>query len=84
MRMSSTHKLFSLEEVFANVLSVSSDRLNASADITKLTAWDSMVHIVLITRLEDDFGVQFSGDEIADLRSVNDARRLLRSHGVDA
>ncbi len=41
-----------------------------------------MTHMVLITRLEEEFQVQLTGDEIADMQTVGDARRFLAGHGV--
>jgi acyl carrier protein len=38
--------------------------------------------MVLIIRLEQSFGVRLSGDQIADIASVGDARSALRSLGA--
>jgi acyl carrier protein len=38
--------------------------------------------MMLIVRLEQDYAIEFSGDEIADLRSVGDIRATLQAHGV--
>jgi acyl carrier protein len=71
-----------LETVVASVLGVPEPSLHEGAEFKSILAWDSMTHIVLITRLEQDFGVEFTGDEIADMKTVGDARRFLRGHGA--
>ena len=32
--------------------------------------WDSMNHMILITQIESEFDIQFTGDQIADLKTV--------------
>lgn len=71
-----------LETVVASVLGVPEPSLQENTEFKGIPAWDSMTHIVLITRMERDFGVEFTGDEIADMKTVGDARRFLRRHGA--
>jgi len=57
----------------------------AAADnllLCKIKTWDSMTHMLLITRVEQIFGVEFTGDEIADFRSVGDVRQALLTRGI--
>lgn len=72
-----------LEKLISEALSASEDSLQDSTELRDIPAWDSMTHIVLITRLEEEFGVQLTGDEIADMKTVGDARRFLRGHGAE-
>lgn len=71
-----------LETLVAETLSTPEASLQDSTELRSIPAWDSMTHIVLITRLEESFGVQLTGDEIADMKTVGDARRFLRGHGA--
>ncbi|HEV8534276.1 MAG TPA: acyl carrier protein [Candidatus Limnocylindria bacterium] len=52
---------------------------DASADSTP--GWDSLAHLRLLMAVEEEYGVSFSPDEIADLDSVrrigNAVERLL-------
>ncbi len=72
----------SLERAFSEVLQLPAAAVVDELQLLDIPSWDSMAHMLLITRLEDDFKVQFSGDEIADMHSVGDARRMLRAHGA--
>ena len=67
----------SLERIFAEVFSIPEKMVNDSLDLREITAWDSMSHMMLITRLEEAFAVEFTGDEIADFRRVKDIREAL-------
>lgn len=72
-----------LEKLISEALSVAEESLKDSTELRSIPAWDSMTHIVLITRLEEGFSVQLTGDEIADMKTVGDARRFLRGHGAE-
>ena len=65
-----------LQLIFRDVLDptlVLSDDLDAS----KVPAWDSLNHITLIVEIEQQFGVELTTDELADLRNVGDMVTLL-------
>jgi acyl carrier protein len=71
-----------LEEIIASALSLSINELDDSKEFNSLAGWDSMTHMILITDMESAFGVELSGDEIADMRTIGDARRILKNHGA--
>ncbi|UBD82232.1 MULTISPECIES: acyl carrier protein [Parabacteroides] len=39
--------------------------------------WDSLRHLNLIVELEAEFGVEFEPEEISEMKSFEDIRRLL-------
>jgi acyl carrier protein len=67
----------SLERIFAEVFSIREEMVNDTLELRDIPSWDSMSHMMLITRLEAAFAVEFTGDEIADFRSVKDIREAL-------
>ena len=67
----------SLERIFAEVFSVPEKMVNDSLDLRDISSWDSMSHMMLIARVEEAFSVEFTGDEIADFRTVRDIRAAL-------
>jgi len=72
-----------LESVFSTVFSVPSDSINDQVQLRDISTWDSMTHMVLIYNLEAEFNIQLTGDEIAEIQTVGDARRFLVRHGVN-
>ena len=72
----------SLESIFAEVFSIPQDGVNDSLALRNIPSWDSMSHMILIARVEEAFRVEFSGDEIADFRTLGDVRRALDQRGV--
>ena len=67
----------SLERIFAEVFSIPVETVNDALNLRDISSWDSMSHMMLITKLEEAFAVEFTGDEIADFRSVRDIREAL-------
>lgn len=67
----------SLERIFAEVFSIPEKVVNDSLALRDISSWDSMSHMVLIARVEGAFSVEFTGDEIADFRTVRDVREAL-------
>jgi acyl carrier protein len=66
-----------LERVVAEVFAVDESGVNDELELRAIPSWDSMSHMMLIVRLEEAFSVEFTGDEIADFRSVKDVRGAL-------
>lgn len=71
-----------LNTLIAMTLNASEAALVDETELKNIPSWDSMAHMVLISAMEKEYSVQFSGDEIADMKTVGGARRLLRGHGV--
>ena len=71
-----------IETIFSAVFSIPEATIQDSTELKSIPSWDSMAHMVLITRLEEEFQVQLTGDEIADMQTVGDARRSLAGHGA--
>ena len=67
-----------IESIFAEVFSLPEKTVNDALALREIPAWDSMSHMHLIVRLEEAFSIEFTGDEIADFRSVGDIREALR------
>ena len=49
-----------------------------NSNIKNFSNWDSMNHMILITRIESEFDIQFTGDEIAELKTVGCILNLVK------
>jgi acyl carrier protein len=74
--------MLSLEAVFAEVFAISESSVSDDLLLKDIANWDSMSHMHLIVRLEENFTIQLTGDQIADMKTVGDARQALKSLGV--
>ena len=46
------------------------DRVGPDAGIDSLPEWDSMAHLMLVLSLEQEYGRQFTPEEIENLKSI--------------
>ena len=72
----------SLEKIFAEVFGIPESSVVDSLALGDIPTWDSLAHMMLIVRLEETYNIQFTGDEIADIKFVGDARSALLAHGA--
>jgi len=73
----------SLEKIFSEVFVLPEASIVDKLALRDIPTWDSLAHMMLIVRLEETYQVQLTGDEIADIRSVGDARSALLAHGAE-
>lgn len=52
--------------------------------LNTLEEWESMAHMLFITRMEENFGIEFTGDEIFAMQSIGDIKKVLAGKGVNA
>ncbi len=72
----------SIEKIFAEVFAIPESAVVDGLVLSDIPSWDSLAHMMLITRLEDAYQIQLTSDEIADMKSVGAARSALRAHGA--
>lgn len=72
----------SLEKIFAEVFDIAEGTVIDTLALADIPTWDSMAHMMFIVRLEEDYQIQFTGDEIADIKTVGDTRAALLLHGA--
>ncbi len=67
------------QAVMAKVLQTSEREISVDASRKNMSAWDSLAHMNLMLALEDEFGVEFSDQEIADCDSLQLLLDILQS-----
>ena len=71
-----------LFDLFAEVFSISSSELNDYSSPETIENWDSFNGLVLVDKLESEYNIKFTMDEIEDVSNVSDIKRHLKNHGV--
>jgi acyl carrier protein len=71
-----------LQDVFRDVFNDPNLALTATTTAADIEEWDSLQHVTLLFRIEDEFNVEFVGDEAASLANVGELEALLRQKGV--
>jgi acyl carrier protein len=73
-----------LQQVFRDVLGNESITLRDETTARDIPEWDSLGHVNLMFAIEERFGMQFVGSQLADFANVGELERYLaeRTDGV--
>ncbi len=66
-----------LKELFAETLRISISKVEDSLTMKDVIEWDSLTHMELIAEIEAKYGIQFTGDEIAEMQSYANIKKLV-------
>lgn len=69
-------------EIFREVVS---EDLSIHDDLSagSVEGWDSLSHVTLIYAIEDEFGIEFTQDEMVDMANIGDLKRLIESKTME-
>lgn len=71
-----------LTNLFATVLSVDAEALNDESSPVNTAAWDSVTNMMLVATIEEEFGIELTSDEIVQMSTVGNARKILQKRAV--
>ena len=66
-----------LREVVARSFGISVDSVTDELSRDKLEAWTSLNHLLLVTEIEEEMGIQFTTDEVLKIKSYKDLREIV-------
>jgi len=72
----------SLLVLIAGTLGVPPAEITEASDMTNTKKWDSLRHVILMTELETNFGIELTDQEMTEATSVAKIREVLRRHEV--
>jgi acyl carrier protein len=70
-----------LERVFRDIFNDDALVLCDSMTVREIPGWDSLAHINLMFAIESAFGMQFVGNELAELKNIGELKALLKQRG---
>jgi acyl carrier protein len=71
-----------LLDVFATALSVDSQLLSEQSSPENTASWDSVSNMMLVAGIEDEFGIELTTNEITEMTSLGEARKILRNRSI--
>jgi len=71
-----------LKTVMADIFEISIDQINASTTMENIEAWDSLKHIELIAAIEEKFEIVLETEEMIEMISFKDIKRILSAKGI--
>ena len=74
-----SQKLYS---IISQVFSISISQINDESSPQTIENWDSFNGLVLVDKLESEYNIKFTLEEIEDVKNVSDIKRHLQEHGI--
>ena len=68
-----------IEGIIEEVMGVSLKKLPPDEKLSKIPAWDSFNNLMLISRLQEEFDVEFSTKEIEETQTIRQIFSLVKS-----
>ncbi|MCC6239320.1 MAG: acyl carrier protein [Phycisphaerales bacterium] len=68
-----------LQEVFQTVFADDSIELTPQTTAHDIAQWDSVAHINLMFSIEQAFGIQFAGNELAEFANIGELEKYLET-----
>ncbi|NTV29680.1 MAG: acyl carrier protein [Candidatus Omnitrophica bacterium] len=68
-----------IKQVMSQVLGVDASRIDDQTSPHTLKEWDSLQHVTLVLALQEEFGLEFSHDEVLAMMSFTGIRDTLKT-----
>lgn len=68
---------------FCDALGVNEVIVTGELEYNSIAEWDSVAHMVLITKLEQTFDIMLDTDDIIDMNSLDKAQEILTRYDVE-
>jgi acyl carrier protein len=63
----------------SDLFGVPAERINAASSPETIENWDSIQHLNLVLAVEEKFGVQFSPEEIEQMKTIGETAKLVEN-----
>lgn len=72
-----------LNNLLNEIFGFDSNAHNDKTEIVSLPEFDSMNHMIFISKIEENFDITLSGDEISNMMTISDIKNILTKKGVN-
>jgi len=72
-----------LTNVFASILEIDESEINENLKYQSIPQWDSINHMFLISELENVFEIEIDSDDILEVKTFPDTKKVLSRYGVE-
>ena len=70
-----------LEQILRESFNIESSKVEDETSLMSFEEWDSLSYMFFIRKLEESYGIELTGDEIADMRTIGDIKKIISSKG---
>ena len=67
-----------IKNVMAAVFEVPAEQINDDSSPDSIESWDSLRHMNMVVALEEEFGVEFTDDEIVEMMNYLLIKKILK------
>lgn len=61
-----------IEKVLQNVFEDTTITINENTSANDIPAWDSLMHMIVISEIEEEFDLNFSFNEVSEFNTIGD------------
>ena len=72
-----------LYKILSQVLNVPIEQINSESSPDTISEWDSLKHMNLVLTIEQEFGIQFTEEQIIEMLNVALIVETLKEHQID-
>jgi acyl carrier protein len=72
-----------LNQILTDIFGMTAEQNSDETSILSMPNFDSMNHMIFITQLEEQFNIELTGDEITDMLTIGDIKKVLIQKGVN-
>tara|TARA_B100000963_G_C22294374_1_gene522844 strand:- start:31 stop:255 length:225 start_codon:yes stop_codon:yes gene_type:complete len=69
-----------INNILVDILKVQKDITSEDLTMDDVNNWDSLTHMNLIVAIEDEFGIEISGDDIAEMISFSSIKKTVAKY----
>lgn len=69
-----------LNHILLKTFEITEDEVIQNYGMEDVSNWDSLTHMSLIVAIEEDFGIELSGDDIAEMVTFNAIRSIVPNY----
>mgnify|MGYP006150100375 CR=1 FL=1 len=69
-----------INEIIIEILKVSEEDTHQNLGMDDVSNWDSLTHMNLIVAIEVEFGIEISGDDIAEMTSFESIKKIVAKY----
>lgn len=66
-----------VRKLVAEVFQIRESDITLQTNMKDIDSWDSLTHMELIVSLEDEFGIEFTADEIMEMVDVGKIEKII-------
>jgi acyl carrier protein len=72
------------KDIISKILLLETHQIRDDISRDDIEDWDSMAHLVLVSEFEQAFGIVLSDDDIVEIETIGDFKKILTKYGINS